>query len=120
MMPLLIRGDSEEFAKNKAQTILKAVKILNRSNHFPNELSGGEQQRVAIARAIVTKPKFLFLDEPTGNLDRKNASMIQSLIFEMSDKYGIALISATHDNDFISSCENVYEISGTKLNKIYE
>ena len=63
---------------------------------------------------------FYFLDEPTGNLDKKNASIIQSLIFEMSDRYGIALISATHDNDFISSFENIYEISGTKLNKIYE
>ena len=93
---------------------------MKEKNHLPWKLSGGEKQRVAIARAIVTKPKFLFLDEPTGNLDRKNASVIQSLIFEMSDKYGIALISATHDNDFISSFENIYEISGTKLNKIYE
>ena len=94
--------------------------IYERKNHLRWKLSVGEKQRVAIARAIVTKPKFLFLDEPTGNLDRKNASVIQSLIFEMSDKYGIALISATHDNDFISSFENIYEISGTKLNKIYE
>ena len=99
---------------------MKELDIYERKNHLPWKLSGGEKQRVAIARAIVTKPKFLFLDEPTGNLDRKNASIIQSLIFEMSDKYGIALISATHDNDFISSFENIYEISGTKLNKIYE
>ncbi len=99
---------------------MKELAIHERKNHLPWKLSGGEKQRVAIARAIVTKPKFLFLDEPTGNLDRKNASIIQSLIFEMSDKYGIALISATHDNDFISSFENIYEISGTKLNKIYE
>lgn len=99
---------------------MKELDIYERKNHLPWKLSGGEKQRVAIARAIVTKPKFLFLDEPTGNLDRKNASVIQSLIFEMSDKYGIALISATHDNDFISSFENIYEISGTKLNKIYE
>ena len=99
---------------------MKELDIYERKNHLPWKLSGGEKQRVAIARAIITKPKFLFLDEPTGNLDRKNASIIQSLIFEMSDKYGIALISATHDNDFISSFENIYEISGTKLNKIYE
>ena len=99
---------------------MKELDIYERKNHLPWKLSGGEKQRVAIARAIVTKPKFLFLDEPTGNLDKKNASIIQSLIFEMSDRYGIALISATHDNDFISSFENIYEISGTKLNKIYE
>ena len=105
--------------ERKAEIAMDALRVPA-GDADVTKLSGGEKQRVAIARAIVTKPKFLFLDEPTGNLDRKNASVIQSLIFEMSDKYGIALISATHDNDFISSFENIYEISGTKLNKIYE
>ena len=119
-IPLSLKNELNSESKILINKIMKELDIYERKNHLPWKLSGGEKQRVAIARAIVTKPKFLFLDEPTGNLDRKNASIIQSLIFEMSDKYGIALISATHDNDFISSFENIYEISGTKLNKIYE
>ena len=119
-IPLSLKNELNSESKILVNKIMKELAIYERKNHLPWKLSGGEKQRVAIARAIVTKPKFLFLDEPTGNLDRKNASIIQSLIFEMSDKYGIALISATHDNDFISSFENIYEISGTKLNKIYE
>ena len=119
-IPLILKNELNSESKMLVNKIMKELAIYKRKNHLPWKLSGGEKQRVAIARAIVTKPKFLFLDEPTGNLDRKNASVIQSLIFEMSDKYGIALISATHDNDFISSFENIYEISGTKLNKIYE
>ena len=119
-IPLSLKNELNSESKILINKIMKELDIYERKNHLPWKLSGGEKQRVAIARAIVTKPKFLFLDEPTGNLDRKNASVIQSLIFEMSDKYGIALISATHDNDFISSFENIYEISGTKLNKIYE
>ena len=119
-IPLSLKNELNSESKILVNKIMKELAIHERKNHLPWKLSGGEKQRVAIARAIVTKPKFLFLDEPTGNLDRKNASIIQSLIFEMSDKYGIALISATHDNDFISSFENIYEISGTKLNKIYE
>ena len=119
-IPLSLKNELNSESKILINKIMKELDIYERKNHLPWKLSGGEKQRVAIARAIVTKPKFLFLDEPTGNLDRKNASVIQSLIFEMSDKYGIALISATHDNDFIRSFENIYEISGTKLNKIYE
>ena len=119
-IPLSLKNELNSESKILINKTMKELDIYERKNHLPWKLSGGEKQRVAIARAIVTKPKFLFLDEPTGNLDRKNASVIQSLIFEMSDKYGIALISATHDNDFISSFENIYEISGTKLNKIYE
>ena len=116
----VLKNELNSESKILINKTMKELDIYERKNHLPWKLSGGEKQRVAIARAIVTKPKFLFLNEPTGNLDRKNASIIQSLIFEMSDKYGIALISATHDNDFISSFENIYEISGTKLNKIYE
>ena len=119
-IPLSLKNELNSESKILINKTMKELDIYERKNYLPWKLSGGEKQRVAIARAIVTKPKFLFLDEPTGNLDRKNASVIQSLIFEMSDKYGIALISATHDNDFISSFENIYEISGTKLNKIYE
>ena len=73
MMPLIIKGESEENAKKEAQKILKIVKIFDRSHHFPNELSGGEQQRVAIARALIAGTNLIPTDEPTGNLDYKTS-----------------------------------------------
>ena len=78
MMPLIIKGEKEEIAKKEAQKILKAVKIFDRSHHFPNELSGGEQQRVAIARALISKTNLILADEPTGNLDYKTSKEIFS------------------------------------------
>ena len=83
-------------------------------------MSGGEKQRTAIARALINNPKFLFLDEPTGNLDKDNALVIQNLLFELSDRYGIALITATHDNEFIKSFRQVYRLSESKLSDVNE
>ena len=76
MMPLIIKGENISEAKKEAQKILKAVKIFDRSQHFPNELSGGEQQRVAIARALIAKTNLILADEPTGNLDYKTSKEI--------------------------------------------
>ena len=83
MMPLIIRGENKKTILSKAEKILKDVKILDRSNHFPNELSGGEQQRVAIARALIAETKIILADEPTGNLDYKTSKEIFSLIFKI-------------------------------------
>ena len=78
MMPLVIKGEKNENIYNKSEKILKDVKILNRSNHFPSELSGGEQQRVAIARALIAETNLILADEPTGNLDYKTSKEIFS------------------------------------------
>ena len=83
-------------------------------------ISGGEKQRTALARALINNPKFLFLDEPTGNLDYENSQIIQNLLFEMSNKYGIALITATHDNKFLKSFNKVYKLKDSKLSVIDE
>ena len=85
MMPLIINDESDNVIKEKARKILKDVKILNRSNHFPKELSGGEQQRVAIARALVAETQLILADEPTGNLDFKTSKEIFSLFLKLKN-----------------------------------
>ena len=83
MMPLIIKGENKKNILQKAQKILNDVKVLNRSNHFPNELSGGEQQRIAIARALIAETKLILADEPTGNLDFKTSKEIFSLFLKL-------------------------------------
>ena len=113
MMPLIIKGEKMENAKKKANVILKAVKILDRSKHFPNELSGGEQQRVAIARALIAETNLILADEPTGNLDFKTSKEIFSYFLKLK-KLKKTIIFATHNRElanradyklFISNCD---------------
>ena len=112
MMPLVIKGENKKIILKKAEKILKDVKILNRSNHFPNELSGGEQQRVAIARSIIAETDLIIADEPTGNLDPKTSNEIM-LLFKKVQSDGIAILMATHNyqiiRDFPSKIYNCSE-----------
>ena len=103
MMPLIINDESDNVIKEKARKILKDVKILNRSNHFPKELSGGEQQRVAIARALVTETKLILADEPTGNLDFKTSKEIFSLFLKL--KKLNKTIFATHNRELANRAD---------------
>ena len=119
-IPLLLNNSLNKDKKIKIKEIMHTLGIFNRKNHLPWKLSGGEKQRTAIARALINNPKFLFLDEPTGNLDKENATIIQNLLFELSDRYGIALITATHDNEFIKSFKQVYRLFESKLGEINE
>ena len=112
---------NNNFTKNKKDQIISLMKnldIYDRKDHLPWKLSGGEKQRVAIARALTNQPKFLFLDEPTGNLDEENASVIQDILINISNDFGVALITATHDNKFIKAFDSIYDLSDSKLNKI--
>lgn len=104
--------------KESAYELAEMIGLSHRLNHLPWKLSGGEKQRVAIARALINKPKIIFLDEPTGNLDEKNAEIIQNLLFEMSTKHGVALVAATHDNNFIRNFKTTYKLEDRKLNEI--
>ena len=101
LLPLQLKGDLSN-AATKVKSLITSIGLQDRSNHLPWKLSGGEKQRVAVARAMINKPDYIFLDEPTGNLDKKNAINIQNLILDLCNKNGIAIIVATHDNDFVN------------------
>ena len=119
-IPLLLNNSLNKINKSRSIEIMKYLDIYERKEHLPWKLSGGEKQRAAIARALINKPKFLFLDEPTGNLDYENANHIQNLLIDMSNNHGIALITATHDNEFIKAFKKVYELSESKLSELNE
>ena len=114
-IPAMLNGTYNNDMKNQIHEIMHNLNIIDRKDHLPWKLSGGEKQRAAIARALTNKPKFLFLDEPTGNLDRDNARIIQDLIIDISNKYGVALITATHDNEFIKTFSKVHVLSDARI-----
>jgi len=112
MIPLQLAGNT---SKQNVYNIIDEVGLSSRANHLPWKLSGGEKQRVAIARALINNPDFIFLDEPTGNLDDENASIIQDLLLEISKRNNIALVTATHDNNFIESFNKIYYLKDFNL-----
>ena len=117
MMPLIIKGENLENARKKAQVILKAVKILERSQHFPNELSGGEQQRVAIARALIAETNLILADEPTGNLDFKTSKEIFSYFLKLK-KLKKTIIFATHNRELANRADYKLLISKGDIKRV--
>ncbi len=97
MMPLLIRGESKDLSREKSEGWLGRLGLSARSHHLPAELSGGEQQRVAVARAVVTSPRILFADEPTGNLDHETGEALLNLLFSLREEQKMALVLVTHN-----------------------
>ncbi len=108
MMPLIIKGLSNKVSAEKAKRILKSVNIIDRFDHFPSELSGGEQQRVAIARALISETDLILADEPTGNLDFKTSKNI-FLYFQKLKKLNKAIIFATHNRELANKAD--YKLS---------
>lgn len=102
MLPARIGGLAEREARRRAEELLQILGLLPRKDHFPSELSGGEQQRVAIARALIQKPQVLLADEPTGNLDTENSRQIQELFFALKQRLNLTLVVVTHDMNFAS------------------
>ena len=114
-MPLLIKGVDKESAIAQSEKLLTRVGLENRLNHKPSELSGGERQRVAIARAIVVKPDCLLADEPTGNLDAKNAQDVLELILELDENNTSSLVIVTHDQDIAKKMNRKLTLSNQQL-----
>ena len=115
MMPFIVRRSHNMKSYNQAKKILKKLGLANRLNHFPYQMSGGERQRVAIARAIVTSPDIILADEPTGNLDHKNASTVFESFLELAEDYKTAIVLVTHDQSIARKMQKNYHLSSGKL-----
>jgi putative ABC transport system ATP-binding protein len=113
MVPLELRG--EKNVMPRAKELLQRVGLSARLNHYPSQLSGGEQQRVAMARAFITDPKILFADEPTGNLDEENAHHITDLLFTMNKEQGTTLVLVTHNLELAQRTQRILRMRGGKL-----
>ena len=117
MMPLIIRGENKNVILKKANKTLKDLKIFDRSHHFPNELSGGEQQRVAIARALIAGTNLILADEPTGNLDFKTSKEIFSLFLKLK-KQKKTIIFATHNRELANRADYKLFISNGDIKRV--
>lgn len=117
-LPALLRGESESVSRENAEQLLIQLGLEKRLKHMPAQLSGGEQQRVAIARAFSTRPKILFADEPTGNLDRRTGDKIADLLFSLNRDYGTTLILVTHDLTLAARCQRRLKLSDGKLEEL--
>ncbi len=104
-IPAFIHGASKKVAESRALELLSFLGLKERSNHKPSELSGGEQQRVAVARSLMNKPKVVFADEPSGNLDSQNAKELHKLFFDLRDKFGQTFIIVTHNEELANMAD---------------
>jgi lipoprotein-releasing system ATP-binding protein len=116
-MPLLVRRTDVAAARKAARELLERVGLGQRLEHRPHQLSGGERQRAAVARALVTQPKIVLADEPTGNLDGANAESVFALMLELNRERGTSLIVVTHDARLANRMERVYEIEKGSLSE---
>ena len=115
MIPQLIDGISLSKAKTKSEELLKTVGLMERLDHKPAELSGGEQQRIAVARALANNPKIIFADEPTGNLDSVNSEEIHKLILDLKINLGVTFVIVTHNQSLVNLADHIYEIKDGKI-----
>ncbi|WP_298258546.1 ABC transporter ATP-binding protein [uncultured Litoreibacter sp.] len=107
-LPLELAGEADAF--ERASVELEAVGLGARGDHYPSQMSGGEQQRVALARAVVARPKILLADEPTGNLDAATGELVMDLLFDLRDRFGATLILVTHSAELAARCDRVVQL----------
>lgn len=107
--------DSGEVDEGMIEEIIKILRLTDRLNHFPNQLSGGEQQRVSIGRALANKPEIILADEPTGKLDKKNSQDTMDLLKLFAKKYGITVVIITHDLNLASTADRIIKLEDGKI-----
>ncbi len=110
MVPAELRGDRA--VRSHAMELLEQVSLTDRADHYPAQLSGGEQQRVAIARAFINRPTILFADEPTGNLDAETGATVEDLLFELNETAGTTLILVTHNMELAARTGRIIRLKG--------
>jgi putative ABC transport system ATP-binding protein len=112
MVPLEVRGEGGAAARGRARELLERVGLAGRMSHYPAQLSGGEQQRAGLARAFSNRPKLLFADEPTGNLDAETGKLVIENLFDLNAAFGTALIIVTHDAELAGRAEGIIRLKG--------
>ena len=117
-MPLIIRGGDRAAAEAAAREVLDKVGMAGRLDHIPGELSGGERQRAALARALVTRPQCVLADEPTGNLDRENATKVFELMLDLKRSFNTAFVVVTHDRELAARLDRQFELREGVLHNI--
>jgi len=117
-LPLELAGREGGEDRARVREVLQSVGLEPRRRHYPRQLSGGEQQRVALARAFVARPRILFADEPTGNLDQATGAQVGELLFEMNRRNGTTLVLVTHDLALARQCRHVYRLDGGRLHAL--
>lgn len=115
MLPLELSG--KRVTQEPAKILLEQLGLSQRADHYPAQLSGGEQQRVALARAYVMQPTILFADEPTGSLDEHTSQLIMQQLFDLNQQYGTTLIFITHDVMLANKCDSLYDLQNGQLIK---
>ena len=113
MVPMELRG--EKNAAEKAMELLERVGLADRHDHYPTQLSGGEQQRVSLARAFSNHPKILFADEPTGNLDADTGDLVEQLLFDLNKEQGTTLVLVTHDLELAAKTQRTLKLKGGRV-----
>lgn len=119
-LPLIARGVEAGERRRAALEALKLVGLQHRAGHKPTEMSGGEQQRVAVARAIVTQPKLLLADEPTGNLDSANSKLVMELFKKLIDDMGVTIVMATHNLELLEYCDRAVRLVDGQVAGVYQ
>jgi lipoprotein-releasing system ATP-binding protein len=115
MIPAMIQGISKKDAREKAFSLLEKVGLQDRANHRPNEISGGEQQRIAVCRALVNQPNIVFADEPSGNLDSKNANELHELFFKLREELNQSFVIVTHNQELAQQADRILHMQDGRM-----